>query len=265
MTLPSEAKTVDRGARYPSHTPPTQWFPEASPRTLARTVGSLYLVVIFGGIFAVGYVPTALIVSGDAATTTRNILAHQTLYRLSLVVHIIILLCNVPLAAIFYDLFRVVSRRVSMLVAFFTLVGTAIEAATLQSQFVPLLLLEGDRSLSAFSTAQLQAQSYASLQMQPIGFNMSLVFFGCYCLAIGYLIHKSSFLPRLLGVMLLIGGACYLTYSLASFLAPDFAALLVPYIQIPSGIAELCLALWLTISGVNVQRWQEQAGITTPQ
>jgi hypothetical protein len=71
----------------------------------------------------------------------------------------------------------------------------------------------------------------------------------------------AHFLPRPLGILLLIGGACYLTYSFASFLAPDFAALLVPYIQLPSGIAELSLALWLTISGVNVQRWQEQAGI----
>jgi hypothetical protein len=191
MSLAGEAEALPPAPHYPRTSYMTNRAPEASPRTLARIAGSLYLIVIFGGIFAAGYVPAALIVSGDAAATARNILAHQTLYRLSLVVHIIILLCNVPLAVIFYELFGAVSRRISLLVAFFLLVGTAIEAVTLQSQFAPLLLLGGGRSLGAFSTAQLQAQSYASLQMQTTGFDISLVFFGCYCLATGYLILNS--------------------------------------------------------------------------
>src|SRR6516162_2853162 len=118
---------------------------EESPRTLARMAGGLYLIVIVAGAFAVGYVPAALVVPGDAAATAHNIQAHELLYRLSIVAHVIILLCNVLLALFFYDLFKVVNRRLALLVVFFTLVGTAIESANLLNQFAPLILLGGGR------------------------------------------------------------------------------------------------------------------------
>jgi hypothetical protein len=236
---------------------------ETSPRRLARIAGGLYLINIAGGLFALGYVPAVLVASGDAAATAHNIMAHQLLYRLALVVHIIICLSNIPLAVIFYDLFKVVNRRISLLVVFFTLVGTAIESATLLNQFAPLLLLQGDRYSSVFTAGQLQAQAYLPLELQPIGYSINAVFFGCYCLSIGSLIFRSSFLPRILGVILIIGGGCYLTSSFADFLSPAFAASLVPYIQLPSGVAELSLALWLLVVGVNDQRWKAQAGAAT--
>jgi hypothetical protein len=223
----------------------------AMPGYLPRIAGILYLLVIVGGAFATGYVPAALVVSGNAVATAHNIVAHEELYRLSLAVHIFILLCNIPLAVIFYDLFKRVNRRVAMLVAFFLLVGTAIEAATLLSQFEPLILLGNGHYLSVVAAAQLQAEAYTSLELQAIGFNICLVFFGCYCLSIGYLIFRSTFLPRLLGVLLVIGGLCYLMYSFASFIAPAFASGLVPYIQLPSGIAEVSLTLWLLIAGLK--------------
>jgi hypothetical protein len=242
-----------------SKTVMTERMAEASPRHLARIAGGLYLIVIVGGFFAEGYIPAAIVVSGDAGATARNILAHELLYRLGIVAHIIILLCNVPLAVIFYDLFKVVNRRLSLLVVFFTLVGTAVEGANLLNQFAPLVLLESGRYSSVLTAEQLQAQAYMPLELQAIGFNISLVFFVCYDLSLGYLIFNSSFLPRILGVLLAIGGLCYLTYSFADFLAPRFAASLVPYIQVPSGLAELSLTLWLLVFGVNVQRWKEQA------
>src|SRR5436309_1778998 len=120
---------------------------EASPRRWARIAGGLYLINIVGGFFAIGVVPSLLVVPGDAAVTASNILANELLYRLSLAVHIVILLTNIPLAAIFYDLFKVVSRRLSLFVVFFTLVGTAIEGASLLNQFVPLILLQGGHYL----------------------------------------------------------------------------------------------------------------------
>jgi hypothetical protein len=189
----------------------------------------------------------------------RHILAHELLYRLGIAAHIIIILCNIPLAVIFYDLFKVVSRRLSLLVVFFTLVGTAVEGANLLNQFAPLMLLGGGHYLSVFTTEQLQALAYMPLDLQAISYNIQQVIYAGYLLAAGYLVFRSIFLPRILGVLLAIGGLCYLTYSFATFLAPGFAAHLVPYIQIPSGVAELSLCLWLLVIGVNVQRWMQQA------
>jgi hypothetical protein len=230
-----------------------------SPRRLARIAGGLYLMVIVGGFFAIGYVPAALVVAGDAAATAQNLQAHELLYRLGLAVHIFILPANVLLALIFYDLFTVVNRRGALLVVFFTLVGTAVEGANVLTQFAPLTLLGGGHALSVFTPEQVQALAYLSLDPQATSYNIQQVFYAGYLLAAGYLVFRSTFLPRALGVLLVIGALCYLTYSFANFLAPEFAAHLVPYIQLPSGLAELALTLWLLVVGVNVQRWNEQA------
>ena len=232
---------------------------EASPRLKARIAGLLYLIVIAGGIFTELFVRSALIVRGDAAATAANILAHEQLYRLGFAAGIIILVCNIPLAVIFYDLFKVVNRSVSLLLAFFILVGTAIESVSLLYHFAPLVLLKGGPGLSASSAEQLQALAYKSLRLQSVGWDIALVFFGFYCLAIGYLIFRSTFLPRILGVLMAIAGSSYLTNSFAGFLAPELRAHLLPYILVPCGVAELSLTLWLLVVGVNEQRWKEQA------
>ena len=101
----------------------------ASPRQLARMAGALYLINIVGGAFAIGVVPAMLVVPGDAAATAHSIQTHEQLYRLGLVAHVVVTVTNVPLAVVFYDLFKVVSRRLALLVVFFTLVETAVEAA----------------------------------------------------------------------------------------------------------------------------------------
>jgi len=236
---------------------------EASPRLLARIAGALYLINILCGFFAIGYVPAAIVVSGDAAATARNILMNESLYRLGIVAHIIVLLTNLPSMVIFYELFKVVNRRLSLLVVCFLLVGTAVEGAYLLNQFTPLILLQGGAAVSELTAAQLQAQVSTPLALQAIGYSLAQVFYVGYLLLTGYLIVRSTFLPRILGVLLAIGGLCYLFYSFATFLAPEFAAHLVPYIQAPSGIGELALCLWLLVVGVNVQRWKTQASAAT--
>ena len=236
-----------------------KWIAGASPRHLARIAGGLYLIIIVGGFFDIGYIQAALVVPGDAAATAHNILAHELLYRMGLAAHMITIVCNIPLALIFYELFKAVNRRLALLVVFFTLVGTAVEGANLLNQFAPLMILGGGHYLSAFNTEQLQALAYMPLDLQAISYDIQQVIYAGYLLAAGYLVFKSTFLPRVIGVLLAIGGLCYLTYSFADFLAPEFAAHLVPYIQVPSGLAELSLCLWLLVMGVNTQRWNEQA------
>src|SRR5919109_1131615 len=129
--------------------------PGTAPRHLARIAGVLYLINIVLGGFAIGVVPAMLVVSGDAAATAHNIQTHELLYRLGLVAHIVVTVTNVPLALIFYELFKVVSQRLALLDAFFVLVATAIEAAGLLNQFTPLVLLGSESFKSALPAAQL--------------------------------------------------------------------------------------------------------------
>ncbi len=243
-------RTVDRGGDRSA---------AASLQRLARIAGALYLIIIVGGFFAIGFVPAALVVAGDAAATAGNILANEQLYRSGLVAHTIILVCNVPLAIIFYDLFKVVNLRLALFAACFTLIGTAVEGANLINQFTPLMLLGSGHYLSVFNAKQLQALAYTPLDPQAIAYDIQQVFYAFSLLAVGYLVWRSTFLPRVVGLLLVIGALCYLTYSYVAFLSPETAAHLVPYIQLPSLIGEASLCLWLLLKGVNVKRWEEQA------
>src|SRR5271157_1002335 len=237
----------------------TERITEMSPRTKARIAGLLYLIVIVGGIFAEIFVRGQLVVHGDAAATAHNILAHQLLFRLGFAVELFYCCaCNLPITVIFYNLFKVVNRNVTLLMVFLDLVVTAIESISLLAHYAPLILLGGGHHLSAFTAEQLQAAAYVSLQLFEHGFAISLVFFGFDCLVMGYLIFRSNFLPRILGVLLAIEGLGYLVNSFALFLAPALQARIFPYFM-ATGIAEVALCLWLLVMGVNVQRWKEQA------
>jgi len=238
---------------------------DTSPRRLARIAGALYLINIVLGAFAIGIVPSIITVGPDAAATAHNIQTHELLYRLGLAAHVVVTVTNVPLAVIFYDLFKVVNRRFALLDAFFILVATAIEAAGLLHQFAPLVLLDSGPSASALPAAQLQALAYApGSALSGIDYSIHTVFFGFDILCAAYLVLRSTFLPRAIGVLLAVDGLAYLVYSFADFLAPGFAAHLVPWIQFPALLGEGSLCLWLLVVGVNVERWKEQAGAATP-
>ena len=235
---------------------------DTSPRKYARLGGIFYLINIALGIFSIAYIESVIVIGGNPAATANNIISHEFLYRLGIVSHIIILLTNFPLALIFYRLFRIVNKNATLLVVFFTLAGTAIEAANLLNEFAPLLLIKKSTSgVGSLNEVQMYDQVFTLLRLKSMGFNLALIFYACYNLSGGYLIFKSKFLPKSIGIFLIIGGLCYLTYSFAAFLVPKFADSLVPYIQIPSGLAELTFCLWLLIAGVNLKKWKEQEHI----
>jgi len=229
-----------------------------SPTSMARIAGFLYLIVILFGAFAELGVRAKLVVAGNPAATAQNIMAHQTLYRLGFTAEVFYLACNVPLVVIFYGLFKVVNRNVALLDAIFGLVSTAIEAVSLLAHYAPLVILGGASYLSAFSPAQLQAASYLSLQLFEGGFAICLVFFGFDCFAMAYLIINSTFFPRIIGVALAIEGVGYLVNSFTLFLAPAWQARIFPYFTV-TALAEIALALWLLVMGINEPRWREQA------
>jgi hypothetical protein len=226
---------------------------QASPHPRARITGVVYLLyflmVVIGGLFMRG-----IVVSGDAAATANNILSHLPLFRLGLATGLIATACYIAVTALFYDLFEPVNRSLSLLAAFFSLVGCAILVFGSLFQLAPLVVLGGGQYLSVFKAEQLQALAQMFLELNSLAVNICLVFFAFYNLLIGYLIFKSAFLPRFLGVLMALAGLGWLT-----FLYPPLANYLSPYILVLGFVAELLLMLWLLVMGVNVQRWKERA------
>jgi hypothetical protein len=231
---------------------------ETSPRLWARLAGAFYLITIIMGVFAEVFVRGALVVRDDASATATNILAHEPLYRSGLAADLIMLACYIAVTLLFYDLFRPVGRSLSLLAAFFSLVGIAVLAVNSLNHLAPLVFLGGSHYLSAFETTQLQTLALMSLKMHVRGYSIAGVFFGIYMLLLGYLIFRSGFLPRILGALMAVGGLSYLTNSFAIFLLPKLVAHL-PDIGMLGGIAELALCLWLMAMGVNVPKWEEKA------
>ena len=226
---------------------------ETSPRLKARIAGVFYLLEMLTGGFAILFVGGRLFVSGDAAATATNILAHLSLFQLGFAANLIQFACYVAVTGLFYDLLRPVNKGLSLLAAFFSLVGCTIGAVSCLFYFAPVVILGGAQYLNVFKVEQLQALALMFLKLYGQCFNISFVFFGFYCLLIGYLIFRSSFLPRILGAGMAFAGLGWLT-----FLSPALTHHLLPYI-LAGGIGEVALTLWLLVAGVNAQRWKEQA------
>ena len=232
---------------------------EFSPQSYARIGGALYLLIIAAGLFAEALVRNQLVVPGDAAATARNITDHALMFRLGIAADLSTFVCAVPLTMILYVLLKPVNRDAALLMLGFNLVQDAIGGLNALNAYRPLRLLGGAAYLKAFSREQLEAMALLSLNTHSVGFAVALTFFGCSCVALGYLIFTSGFLPKALGVLMAIAGACYLTNSAALILSPRLASILYPSILVPAFIGELSFAVWLTVKGVNVAGWQETA------
>ena len=227
---------------------------ETSPGRKARIAGAVYLLtVLLGGVGE--YIHGRLVVPGDAAATATNILAQAPLFRLGFASYLVEMACLIAMTALFYDLLRPVSRSVSLLAAFFSLVGIAVKTLSRLFYVAPLAVLEGGGSLSGFTMEQVQTLALLLLKVNAQGAGMAMVFFCCYALLKGYLIVRSTFLPRILGVLGMLGGLGWLT-----FLAPPIAARAYPYVVTIALLGTAAEVFWLLVFGVNEERWKEQAG-----
>jgi len=196
-----------------------------------------------------------LIVDGNAAATAANILGHERLFWLGFTSSLVGVGFHIAWAFLFYELLKPVNKSLSLLAAFVVLLDCAIQAFTSLFHLAPLLILQGGSSLSAFTAEQLQALALLFLKLSAYAFQIDHVFFGFWCVLTGYLIFRSTFLPRVLGVLLAISGLGFVTY-----LYPPLAYhLFFPYIAVASALGEIPLELWLIVMGVNVERWKEQA------
>jgi len=233
----------------------TQRITEPSPRLKARITGAFSLLTILTGLFAQGFVSNRLVVDGDAAATAANILAHKSLFQWGYAVYLIEMVCNIAMTALFYELLKPAGKSVSLVAAFLGFAGCVIKTFSRVFFIVPLFILGGAHFLlSVFSAEQLQALALLFLKVNDRGAGMALVFFGFYALLTGYLIIRSTFLPRILGVLGMLGGLGWL-----SFLYQPLAHRLFPYVVTLALLGALAEIAWLLIVGVNEQRWQEQA------
>jgi hypothetical protein len=228
----------------------------ASLRPWARITGVVYLLYFLTVTTAV-FLVKGIVVSNDPAATATNLLAHEGLFRLGFATGLVGTGLYVAVTALFYELFKPVNRSVALMAAFFSLVGCAIQACGSLFQLAPFVIMKGSPYLSVFSADQLQALALTSIKLNVQSAYIYLVFFGMFNSLIGYLIFRSTFLPRFLGVLMALSGVGWLM-----LLAPSLANHLLAYIEIVGVLAEASLMLWLLVRGVNVARWREQAGIT---
>jgi hypothetical protein len=195
-----------------------------------------------------------VVVVGNAAATATNILANEPLYWLGVVAALLAVALHLVWAVLFYDLFRPVNRRLSLLAAFCLLVGCTMGAVASLFQIAPMVVLTGRGSSGSFPLEQVQALALMFLNVNAQAYNIFLVFFGIYLLLIGSLIIGSTFLPRVLGALVACAGVGYLTW-----LSPPLAHALSPFNLAPAALGEPALMLWLLLVGVNAKRWKEQA------
>jgi hypothetical protein len=221
----------------------------------ARTAGFLYLIVILFQVFANLRVSRSLIVPEDAATTVSNIMASESLFRLGFVSNLIGLTVFILLVLVLYKLLKPVNKNQALLMVIFVLVGVAIAMLNLLNQFAALLLLSGADYLTVFTADQLQALVMLFLDLQHIGARIAMIYWGLWLIPCGYLVFKSGFLPRILGVLLIISSFGNLMEFVAFFLIPNIDN----PISLFTGAGEIVFALWLLIKGVNVEQWEKRA------
>jgi Domain of unknown function (DUF4386) len=225
---------------------------DASPRVKARIAGLFYFLLFPFGVLSL-VVRGGIVIKGDSAATAANLLLHETAFRWGVAGDLLAIVSYVVVTALFYELFKPVNRSVALVAAFFSLVGCAVQAFACAFEIAPFVLLGAGPQVGAFKVEQLQGLAYMSLKFYGPAYKIGLIFFGLYNLLNGYLILESIFLPRFLGVFMVIAGLPFLI-----FLTP-LGKDLSPFAVAPAAIGEGLLLVWLLAKGVNEERWKQQA------
>lgn len=223
-----------------------------SMNAIARRAGVLYFVFMIVSIVGEFLFPKFM-VPGDAAATARNIAAAETTYRISLLLGLVTHVMFIFLAGSLYKLFKDVDRGRGLLMVLLVSTGIAIALANLCNKFAPLVLLSGADYLSVFTKPQLDALALGFLRFHSSGALVTLAFWGLWLLPFGSLVMKSGFLPRVLGVLLMVAGFAYLTTSVASMVLPEHRSI-VSKVMMPLYFGEVPIIFWLMIKGAGVQQ-----------
>jgi hypothetical protein len=229
----------------------------ASPRAYARVAGLTYLITIVLGATEQMWMRGSIHVPGDAAATAANLKSMEWLWRLGIASELVLLMCTIVTMIALYALLRPVNRHLALMMACFGLVGLTVEAAYSLHLVQALLPLGNAEYLKAFTPEQLAAMASLSIRAHSLGFGIALLFFGPFCLTAGYLIFKSGYFPKAIGLLFLLPAVSYAASSLALILAPAFASRYYFTIAGPAIIGEGALTLWLLVKGVKAASWED--------
>lgn len=237
-------------------------------KTTARIAGVFYLIIIVSGIYAQFFVRATLLVPGDAAATASNVIASEGLFRLGITADMAMILSDVALGILFYVLLKAVNPGLSLMAAFFRLAQAAVLAINLLNLFLVTQLLSGADYLAAIGTPQLQSWALFFFNAHATGYAIGLLFFAMNCLVFGYLVYKSGYFPRILGILLIFAGFGYTADTLARTLLSDYASYEMLFGIVvfgPAVLGEAAMTLWLLIKGINLPQEKKQTSASTAQ
>jgi hypothetical protein len=225
----------------------------SSIQSYAAAAGLLFIISFAAGGFGEAYVPSMLIVPGDAAATASSVRSLDFLYRLGFAAYLIEAICDIAVSLLFYTLLKPVNRNLALLAAFFGILSTALFAVGQIFFLAPMLILNDAAYLKTFSPDQLSTLALLSFKLYALTSGIFMVFYGIAWILRGWLIFASGYLPRLLGLLLILGGAIFGARSFFLVLAPNYPSGQFPLAIMPGAAL---LALWLLLRGVNVERWE---------
>ena len=227
---------------------------DLSPRKAVTVLRLLYLIWFAVGPFSLKYVPATLIVAGDAITTANNILANELLFRMGIVGSLMTQVVQILVVLVLYKLFKSVNKNHASLMVIFALVGIPIAMLNTLNRLATLLLLNGADYLKVFGADQLHALVMLFLNLNEQGQLIATIFWGLWLFPMGYLIYKSGYFPRILGVLVIMGGFGYVLDSFTHFILPNYAnyqAIFVPVVTLLA-IGEILFMLWVLVKGAKI-------------
>jgi hypothetical protein len=224
-----------------------------SPQKTARGAAFVFLIIFFLGMFTELFIRPGMIVPGDAAATVKNIAASQALFRLSLVSDLLRLVLLMVLPLVLYQLLKPVNKDIAALMVVLSLLCFAVSMLNELNHFAVLLLSSDAGFSTGFASDQLNTLVLFFLELRKYGTFIAQLF-SFWVVLLGYLVFKSGFLPRILGIFLMLGGLGYTVLAVLFFLIPNFDAMIFGLFAF---IEEVLFYLWLLIKGVNVKEWNK--------
>jgi Domain of unknown function (DUF4386) len=232
---------------------------QISIQAWARLTAFLLLFSIVGGGFGEAYAPSKFIVSGDPAATANNVMTFTSLFRAGFAGYLVEAFCDIGLAFTFYVLLRAVQKDLALLAAFFGLVSTAVYAVAQIFYFAALIILRSRDALAMFSPEQINGLAFLSLRISGnIGW-IFLALYGIPTILRGYLIFRSGYLPKFLGVLLIVAGTGFILKDFTTVLVPVYAS---DILLLPMFLALIALTIWFFVKGVDLGKWEQTARLT---
>lgn len=228
---------------------------ESNPQVYARVGGILYLIIIALGIIEEAFI-RGRITGGDAGATFANLQKMEMLWRTGIAIELLMMIIAIPLSVVLYVLTRPVHKELALVALLFNIIGIAVESAYSIQLVEALFPLGKNAYLTAFTPGQLQAMTALAMKAHVFGFGIALLLFGPFFFVTGYLIFKSRYLPKPIGVLYQLAGLAYMFNGFALVLAPQFAGRVFMIIAGPAFIGEMSFALWLLIKGVRMETWR---------